>query len=113
MAVVTNRSRRPQKYSTVVRYGLVGFAVSTKSIHNYSRRQQHKFANILIILSLKECPHLTLGAYSVITQNAVCCLGIYVLLELIHVSSDLNSDRKMLFECCMGLVGGCVVALLL
>jgi len=49
MAVVTNRRRRPQKYSTVVRYGLVGIAVSTKYIHNYSPRQQLKLLNIVIL----------------------------------------------------------------
>ena len=49
MSIVTNRRRRPQKYSTVVRYGLVGIAVSTKNIHNYSPRQQQKFVNIVIL----------------------------------------------------------------
>lgn len=49
MTVVTNRRRRRQKYSTVVRYGLVDIAVSTKNIHNYIPRQQQKLMNIVII----------------------------------------------------------------
>jgi hypothetical protein len=49
MEVVTYRRRRPQNYSTAVRYGLVGIAVSTKNIRNYIPRQQQKFVNIVIL----------------------------------------------------------------